>query len=325
MTGLFKIATVCLLSVVCATEDQHWGKFMKFIKTFDKNYKNIEDLKDRFNIFHDNMEYAFKMNMVQTNYTLGVTSFADLTETEFKNRGIISSPLKSASCNKFISSGKNIPDALDWRDKGAVTPVKDQGQCGSCWSFSATGAMEGAWEISKGELISLSEQQLVGCSAGRTYGNHGCMGGLMDGAFDYAIDTGMCTEESYPYTATDGSCSECVPVVSMSTCVDVTPNNQQHLKEAVSIGPVSIAIEADTRVFQMYTSGVLTSSDCGTDLDHGVLIAGYGILDDVPFWLVKNSWGTGWGDEGYIRIERSDSVNDKGICGIAMQPSYPVV
>jgi C1A family cysteine protease len=148
----------------------------------------------------------------------------------------------------------------------------------------------------------------------------------MDDAFDYAMDNGMCLEEEYTYTATSNEeCKKCTPLVFISGCVDVTPNNQVHLKEAVYNTPVSIAIEADTRVFQMYTGGVLTSDACGTDLDHGVLIVGYGVENDIPFWLVKNSWGPSWGEGGYIKIERSDSTNDPGICGIAMQPSYPVV
>ena len=151
----------------------------------------------------------------------------------------------------------------------------------------------------------------------------------MDGAFKFAIDKGMCTESSYAYTSgvsqTAGTCTSCNAVVSFSGCADVAPNNQVALKEAVSNGPVSIAIEADTRYFQSYSSGVLTSTTCGTTLDHGVLIVGYGEDSGQKYWLVKNSWGTSWGDEGYLKIARSESTNDGGVCGIAMQPSYPIV
>ena len=219
----------------------------------------------------------------------------------------------------------NLPESVDWVKGGAVTPVKNQGQCGSCWSFSATGAIEGANAITNGKLASLSEQELVDCS--KRYGNMGCNGGLMDNAFHYVIDNGLCSESDYPYTASDDTCvsTDCTPIVKISDCADVIVNNELALKEAVSKQPVSVAIEADTKTFQLYSSGVLTSDSCGTNLDHGVLVVGYGTEDDTPYWLVKNSWGDTWGEDGYIKIGRSDSESSKGICGIAMQPSYPIV
>jgi C1A family cysteine protease len=193
--------------------------------------------------------------------------------------------------------------------------------------------MEGAWAINHGKLFSLSEQELVDC-AGKQYGSMGCNGGQMDGAFKYAMANGMCTEESYPYTSgltkSAGSCSKakCDAVATVTGCADVKPNDQKVLKEAVgTIGPISIAIEADTKIFQSYSEGVITSASCGTNLDHGVLIVGYGRDEklDQDYWIVKNSWGTTWGEDGYVRIARSDSTSDKGICGIAMEPSYPKV
>ena len=306
-----------------ANASPKWDNFLDFIKKYDKKYESIQDLEKKFYQYVDNMMFVKEHNNIQSNYTLGETFFADLSLDEFKlfkNNYAIGS-----KCDSFKNNNLNTPNEIDWRTKGAVTPVKDQGQCGSCWSFSATGAMEGAWQISKGDLISLSEQQLVDCSAGLKYGNHGCNGGLMDGAFQYAIDNGMCSESSYSYNAKSGTCQKCTPVVTISSCIDVTPNNEVDLEEAVSIGPVSVAIEADTRVFQLYKSGVITDSACGTNLDHGVLIAGYGNENNTPYWLVKNSWGTSWGEDGYVKIEKSSSTNTKGICGIAMQPSYPVV
>lgn len=332
MNTLFIVfATLFSCAQFSFATNSHWDLWQDFILHHTKKYPSIDEYHNRFSIFKDNLEYTIDHNKYnETSYTLGVTPFMDLTHEEFKSRfnGLIGSSFGS-SCSSFKSSNANLPSSYDWRDHNAVTPVKDQGQCGSCWSFSATGAIEGAWAIDKNGLVSLSEQELVDCSLGRPYGNHGCNGGLMDGAFQYVIDNGICAEDSYPYTSgttkTNGNCETVPSVVSLSSCVDVTPNNQVNLKEAVSKGPVSIAIEADTKAFQLYTSGVLTGDACGTKLDHGVLIAGYGTEDGLDYWLVKNSWGPSWGDDGYIKIERSDSTNDPGVCGIAMQPSYPVV
>lgn len=300
--------------------------FSKFVNMYGKSYENISKMESAFYNYASTVDMISNHDSETTGYSIGITQFADMSAEEFnkfKGSGCLYKQQKS-SCGKFSPSSKTVPDSIDWTVEGGVTDVKNQGQCGSCWSFSATGAIEGAWFVSTGELVSLSEQQLMDCST--SYGNMGCNGGLMDGAFEYAIDKGgMCSEEDVPYQGVDGTCSVCTPVVKISACTDVTPNNQLHLKEAVSNGPVSIAIEADTTVFQHYTGGVISSASCGTNLDHGVLIVGYGTDDDgTMWWLVKNSWGDTWGDNGYVKIARTESENDKGVCGIAMQPSYPI-
>jgi C1A family cysteine protease len=334
---LLFLSFFALANCVLAQNDQHniWNEFLSFKERFNREYGSLKEMNERFSVFRENFLYIFKHNREgYHNFTMSINQFADLTAEEFKEvyvgfRGkhakttLTSSMFRVTSCRVMSSASKAVPDSVDWRSQGAVTPVKNQGQCGSCWSFSATGAMEGAWAISKHQLVSLSEQQLVDCS--KKYGNMGCNGGLMDSAFQYEIDNGACTEASYPYVGVGGTCQNCNPVVKVSGCVDIPSRNQVLLKEAVSVGPVSVAIEADTRYFQFYSGGILSSSSCGTNLDHGVLVVAYGTENGAKYWTVKNSWGPSWGEGGYVRIARTESTNDAGVCGIALQASYPVV
>jgi C1A family cysteine protease len=315
-------------------DTDEWRQFNRFQERFNKRYNNIQELENRFDIFRTNLRNIILHNLDSTqNFTMGVNQFTDLTPQEFKESFVggmkPETVVGSYGCKSFTSSASGTPIAVDWRAKGAVTSVKDQGQCGSCWTFSSTGAVEGSWAIATGKLLDLSEQQLVDCATGITYGSHGCNGGQMDGAFKYIIANGQCAASSYPYTSgttlTSGTCKSCTPVAKVTSCSDVKPNDQISLKAAVAQQPVSIAIEADTRYFQSYSGGVITSTTCGTSLDHGVLIVGYGNQNGQDYWLVKNSWGTTWGEQGYVKIARSSSTNDPGICGIAMEPSFPSV
>ncbi len=314
------------------SNEDEWSHFSKFISVYNKEYKTFEELEQKFEIFRANLKTIIHHNSNESNtYQMGINQFADLTPIEFRETYItgLKKPhgklfSNNFTCLLFKGTNKTLPDTVDWRAK-AVTPVKDQGQCGSCWSFSSTGAMEGAWAIAKGQLISLSEQQLMDCS--RALGNEGCNGGDMDPSFEYVIQNGgICAETEYKYKGRDSNiCKNCTKVAHFSNCADVMPNNQLALKEAVANGPVSVAIEADSNSFQFYSSGVLTNKDCGTNLDHGVLAVGYGEENGIKYWLVKNSWSDSWGDEGYIKIARSESTNDAGICGIAIDPSFPIV
>ena len=309
-------------------ENDEWTQFAHFQNRFNKKYENMDELQTRFQIFRHNLREIIIHNLDQTqNFTMGVNQFTDLTSDEFKNQwvGGLKTEVGSYGCKTFTSGASGAPASVDWINKGAVTSVKDQGQCGSCWTFSATGAIEGAWAISKGQLVDLSEQELVDCATGISYGSHGCNGGQMEGAFKFVIENGQCSLSSYPYTAKDGTCQKCSAVAHITSCSDVKPNDQVSMKAAVAQQPVAVAIEADTRYFQSYSSGILTSSSCGTSLDHGVLTVGYGEENGQKYWLVKNSWGTTWGDKGYVKIARSESTNDPGICGIAMDPSFPTV
>lgn len=315
-------------SILQLSDEYEWKQFGQFMSKFKKTYSNDgEEIVRRFRIFRENLRAIILHNSnLNSTFTMGINQFSDLTPLEFKELYVSGMKadvsLGSYGCKAFSSSASSAPSSIDWRAKGAVTSVKDQGQCGSCWTFSATGSAEGAWAISTGKLVDLSEQQLVDCATGVSYGSHGCSGGQMEGADKYLIQNGQCSLASYPYTAKDGSCKSCTPVAHFSSCSDVKPNDQVSLKAAVAMQPVSVAIEADTRYFQSYKSGILTSAECGTKLDHGVLAVGYGSENGQKYWIVKNSWGTSWGEGGYVRIARTESTSDAGICGIAIQPSF---
>ncbi|KAE9618691.1 putative actinidain [Lupinus albus] len=297
-----------------------------------KAYNALGEKERRFHIFKDNVRFVDDHNKAtERTYKLGLNKFADLTNEEYRKMylgtrmrgslGLISTLKKS---DRYVYHyGEDLPASVDWRKKGAVASVKDQGQCGSCWAFSTVAAVEGINKIVTGKLIPLSEQELVDCN--KKY-NMGCNGGLMDYAFEFIVNNGgIDTEDDYPYRASDRTCDpkrKNARVVSIDGYEDVPPNDEQSLKKAVAYQPVSVAIEAGGRAFQLYDSGVFTGI-CGTELDHGVAVVGYGSEDGNDYWLVRNSWGSAWGENGYIKLERNIKTTKKGKCGIAMEPSYP--
>ena len=318
---------------------EQWRSFKTVHK---KQYETETEEKFRMKIYMDNVhhielhnqKYAKKM----VNYKLAVNAYADLLHHEFvymlngynrTNRLVAAHALPdkyAADGITFIPPANvELPDKIDWREKGAVTEVKDQGHCGSCWSFSATGALEGQHFRKTKKLVSLSEQNLVDCSS--KFGNNGCSGGLMDNAFRYIkANHGIDTEKSYPYEGIDDKCRYS-PKNSGATdrgYVDIESGSEDQLKSALAtIGPISVAIDASQRSFQFYSEGVYDEPQCSSEnLDHGVLAVGYGTSDDgVDYWIVKNSWGLSWGDKGYIMMSR----NSDNQCGIATQASYPLV
>jgi xylem cysteine proteinase len=280
-------------------------------------------------VYYANVAKIDAHNEGNFSWTMDVNQFADLTADEFKaavSTGFRRSEHKNTTTSLRGFSRVDIPSSVNWTAAGAVTPVKNQEQCGSCWAFSTTGSVEGAWFLANGALPSLSEQQLVDCSTAE--GNQGCNGGLMDYGFEYIIkNKGITTEAAYPYTATGPNTCVAAGKPVAATLVgykDVPVNSENALEAAIALTPVSVAVEADQSVFQFYSGGVMDSA-CGTQLDHGVLAVGYGTLGGKDYYLVKNSWGASWGANGYILLGRGAKFNPSGQCGIQMAASYPVV
>lgn len=317
---------VALIFAVCAvnaaTDQDLW---LDFKESNSKEYRNLREETKHFEIFQNNLrrieEHNEKYDKGEITYHLGITPFADLTHEEFLsmlNKSLVRKPNYK---NNFFEPDLNIsvPRAVNWVSKGAVLEVKNQGSCGSCWAFSATGALEGQNAIKHNKTVALSEQNLLDCSS--DYGNNACEGGLMNSAFEYVKENGITTEGKYPYTAQEGICSfkTSESVLKISGYRVVRPN-ENRLKIAVGIvGPISIGVDAS--YFQLYTGGIFNEQDCSHFLNHGVLAVGYGNDGQHDYWLVKNSWGTSWGENGYIRMIR----NANNQCGVADAASYPLV
>jgi len=281
----------------------------------------------RFEIFQDNLAYVLEYNAVHASHWLHLNSFADLTVEEYRGFYLGLSVTEEALAARasraeapFVHADVEAEATVDWRKSGAVSEVKNQAQCGSCWAFSTTGSIEGINQIFTGKMVSLSEQELVDCDPS----DNGCQGGLMDNAFQYIIrNGGIDTEKDYPYHATAGSCNgpkKNRHIVSIDSFEDVPQNSEAALMKAVTKQPVSVAIQADQRAFQLYGGGVL-DAECGTQLDHGVLAVGYD--SGEGYWIVKNSWGDWWGEKGYIRLAFGKN-GGAGQCGICTMASFPI-
>jgi len=317
------IVAACIVGTSAFSGDALLAKFEAWKKQMGKEYPNAEAMSQAMAAFAANDEIINTHNAKGLSYTLGHNEFSDLTWDQFRSTHMSELFTNKAPKNMnrvhLKGIGQPVADAVDWVTKGAVTPVKNQQQCGSCWAFSTTGSMEGAYQIATGKLQSFSEEDLVQCDHN---GDQGCSGGLMDNAFEWIKSNGICTEDAYPYTSGSGitgTCKKtCTPVATNTGHTDVPAKDEDALQSAVAKTPVSVAIEADKSAFQLYKSGILDSSSCGTQLDHGVLVVGYGTDSGTAYWKVKNSWGATWGESGYVRMAKG-----KNMCGISQQASYP--
>ena len=331
---LLAVVTLAAASAITYKDvfNQEWEEFKS---THKKTYADENEEKFRMKIYLENRHKISRHNLRAANgvktYTLAMNEYGDLLHHEFVSimngykmnstrRNSKKSPAKFMTPLNF-----KLPTSVDWREHGYVTPVKNQGRCGSCWSFSTTGALEGQNFRKTGKLVSLSEQNLIDCS--EKFDNHGCNGGLMDNAFEYIEENGgIDTEEAYPYEGKNGKCRFSRKNIGAkdSGLIDIPPGSETHLTHALaSVGPVSVAIDAGHETFQFYKNGIYFEPECSSEqLDHGVLAVGYGVdPKGNEYYIVKNSWGTSWGNKGYVYMARNKNNN----CGIASSASYPLV
>jgi C1A family cysteine protease len=317
-----KVLAICLIVLIVLAEAKK-GNVEELFKTFkhkyNKKYVSITDETRRFAAFKDNLVRADWMNAnTEDNADYGITEFSDLNPEEFQALYLNGGRIMDTSSidNLPTAAPVNVaaPDSFDWRDQqGVVSEVKNQGQCGSCWAFSTTGNVEGRWFISKKSAVSLSEQFLVDCDHDCTDGvcDAGCMGGLMWTAMTYIIESkGIPSEKDYPYIGIDAKCHNASKSAMISKWEKVSKDEEEIKNYLYANGPISVGINANP--LQLYRSGVLDPLVCNPKaLDHGVLIVGYGAEKGKDFWIVKNSWGSSWGEKGFFRI-----IRGKGKCGI---------
>ncbi|XP_058749867.1 zingipain-2-like [Vicia villosa] len=305
-------------------------KHQQWMMKHGRTYADSVEMEKRLQIFKENLDYIEKFNNAgNKSYKLGLNPYSDLTSEEFiaSYTGIkIPNQLSSSKLGSsaiLFDVNDDVPTNFDWREQGAVTDVKNQGSCGCCWAFSAVAAVEGITKIKTGNLISLSEQQLLDCDQQ----SHGCGGGYMDNAFQSIIQTnGIASEADYPYQEVQRTCQindQMTTAAKITSFVDVPANDEQQLLQAVTQQPISVGIDVGSE-FQSYKEGVY-SGTCGTPFNHAVTAVGYGVTEDgIKYWLIKNQWGKDWGEGGYMRVLRENG-DPRGQCGIAAHASYPTI
>lgn len=341
----------CFASVLCfaacaiaTTALDYHGEWAAFKAEFGKTYTSSKEDSMRFAIFTANLDTIIEHNAKNTGVTYDLNTMSDLTTAEFASsrlgwKRIIPSQMYDGLpfLGNHSYGGELLPDAVDHIKDGLVTPIKDQGNCGSCWIFSAVGGLEGAYAKSTGRLVALAEQQVLDCEHSIFPPTLGCNGGSMGPVFNYAEGHNLCRMDSYPYKAKAGKCQ-------MRTCTvgaakgaftgwkglapigKLIPATYTAMMSAVAQQPVSVSVEADKDVFHHYASGVVDGL-CGQMPDHGVLVVGYGHDSSLKkdYWKIKNSWGSTWGENGYVRILRgASSTLGRGECAVLNSPAYPV-
>ncbi|RNA25138.1 cathepsin L [Brachionus plicatilis] len=334
---MYLISVAILLFVIhtslALTAQQLATKWNGFKLSNKRRYSNRLDEALRFQIFKSNLEFIEKHNaradIGEVSYRLAVNQFADMTSHEFSilengfDHGLFW-PSQKSEVFPHNASHKN-PSSVDWR--GLTTPIKDQGKCGSCWAFATTGVIEALNARKTGLIVPLSEQQLIDCSI--PFGNNGCNGGYMNNAFRYIVqNNGLNSEKVYSYSANTGRCryrSNDKSKIQISSFARIPQGDEQALEQAVAIvGPISIAIDASLPTFQFYSSGIYSDTECKNkfkSLNHAVVLVGYGLEGNNSYWLIRNSWGSNWGTQGYMRIAKG---NDN-LCGVATESSYPIL
>ncbi|KAF1598436.1 Cathepsin S, partial [Eudyptes moseleyi] len=330
MKLLASIAFLAALAVALGRPDPaldwHWQLWKK---TYGREYRHEKEEGDRRATWERNLRLVMLHNLEHSlglhSYELGMNHLGDMTSEEVAAllTGLNVAPPSNRTSTYRPQPGSEVPDTVDWREKGCVTDVKNQGACGSCWAFSAVGALEAQVKLKTGKLVSLSAQNLVDCT--RSYGNNGCGGGWRTKAFQYIIDNrGIDSDDSYPYTAQDGACHY-NPTARAATCsryVELPHGDEAALKDAVAnVGPISVSIDASQPTFFLYKTGIYHDPSCSQEVNHAVLVIGYGSSDGEDYWLVKNSWGAHFGEQGYIRMAR----NRGNHCGIASYGAYPQI
>nr|XP_027102694.1 senescence-specific cysteine protease SAG12-like [Coffea arabica] len=336
-SSILKQFVCCFLIIIISWEPQALSRMIPdvsmierhedWMSSYGRQYKDAAEKERRYNIFKANVKYIdFVNNAGNKPYKLAVNEFADLSNDEFKAAHIgqrnLSKTAKSSTANPLMYENvTSVPPSIDWRKKGAVTPIRDS-TCGKSWTIPAVDAVEGLTKIKTGKLYTLSVQEILDCDGG---GHNGCEGGFTDDAFQFIKQHGLTTESNYPSKGNVGTCDtkkEDEPVAKISGYENVPVDNENALMQAVANQPVAVIVDASGMDFQFYSSGVFTG-DCGTALDHGVTLVGYGTSNGkLKYWLIKNSWGVDWGEDGYMRMQR-DIAAKEGLCGIAMEAKYP--